>query len=516
MDYLNPAQIESLQQFVTVTSWPENDVEGAVQMLTVCQWNVELALTRYFDEGPLRPAPNAPPPRPPTPLPIVAPRLPTPTPRTFAAQPSFFTSAVTSIILFPLSVITKIAHSAYYIFAVLFPFLPRLTGVYPANLGAARSERRSVNPRDTAARFIRNFEEEVGQTDVLPFFEGGYTQALDLAKKELRFLIVLLQSDEHDDTPKFNKEVLADPDVVNFIKEYNIIIWGGNVKESEGYQVSNALSCTRYPFMAVIAYTSATNSHPSAMSIHARLQGYMSPASLIANLSTVMTRHEPALSRLRAERQEQESSRAIRAAQDSAYEASLSADREREQQQAELDRIERERVAEFERIEQAKLDAVLRKERYRQWRAAELRAKMIEFTTEPPAGTKIARISIRMKNGERLVTRFLAESQTVEDIYSFVECFDILHPAAADDGPSERSLAESTVEISSGAADTAAPSKPENYEHSYKFNLVSPMPRFVLPVDSEKLIVDEKTLWPNGNLIVEEIEEFDEEGEPSA
>ncbi|KAK9322166.1 hypothetical protein V1517DRAFT_143592 [Lipomyces orientalis] len=506
MEYLDPLQIESLQQFIVITSWPENDIEGAIQMLTVCQWNVELALTRYFDEGPLRPNPNGPPPRPPTPPPVIAPRLPTPTPRTIAPRPSFLTSAITAIILFPLSVASKLAHSAYHIFAILFPFLPRLTGLYPANLGAARSERRSINPRDTAARFIRDFEEEVGQSDVLPFFEGGYTQALDQAKRELRFLIVLLQSDEHDDTAKFNTEVLANPDVAKFLKEHDIILWGGNVRESEAYQVANALSCTLYPFLGVIAHTPASTSHPSAMSIHARLQGFMTSSALLANLNKAISRHEPTLARIRAERSEQEAARALRAAQDSAYEASLAADRDRERLREEQARIERERVAEQERIEQEKRDLEARKDAYKKWRAGQIKSQMVQLVDSPPAGVKIARISIRLTSGDRVVTRFLADTQSVEDVYAFVECYDLLHLSAD----------SSTPRLSSEQSTTAAgvvTEKPENYAHTYKFKLVSPMPRFVLPVDSEKLIRDEKTLWPNGNLIVEEIEEYDEDEE---
>ncbi|KAK9429609.1 hypothetical protein V1505DRAFT_313270 [Lipomyces doorenjongii] len=509
MEYLDPLQVETLQQFITITSWPENDIEGAIQMLTVCQWNVELALTRYFDEGPLRPNPNGPPPRPPTPPPIIAPRLPTPTPRTIAPRPSFLTSAITSIILFPLSVVSKLAHSAYYIFAMLFPFLPRLTGLYPANLGAARSQRRSINPRDTAARFIRDFEEEVGKSDVLTFFEGGYTQALDQAKRELRFLIVLLQSDEHDDTTKFNKEVLANPDVAKFMKEHDIILWGGNVRESEAYQVANALSCTRYPFLGVIAHTPASTSHPSAMSIHARLQGYMPASSLLANLNTAISRHEPILGRIRAERSEQEAARAIRAAQDSAYEASLAADRERERVREEQERIERERAEEQERIEQEKRNLEARKEAYKKWRAGQIKSQMVEFVGAPPPGVKVARISIRLTSGDRIVTRFLADKQSIEDVYAFVECYDLLYPPAESLTP--HLLAESTP---SAVASEATPlEKPENYTHTYKFNLVSPMPRFVLPVDNNKLLSDEKTLWPNGNLIVEEVEEYDDDGE---
>ncbi|KAK7203684.1 hypothetical protein BZA70DRAFT_72398 [Myxozyma melibiosi] len=520
MDSLDPAHVESLQQFVTITSWPENDIEGAIQMLSVCQWNVELAITRFYDEGPLRPNPHEPA-RTPTPPPVVAPRIASPTPRTLAPRPSsFLASIITSVVFFPLSVVSKVAHSAYYLFTMLFPFLPRLTGVYPANLGAARSERRSVNPRDTAARFIRDFEEEVGSSGEsrLSFFEGGYTQALDLAKKELRFLVVLLQSDEHDDTTKFNKEVLCAPEVVQYFQEHQILVWAGNVRESEAYQVSNALSCTKYPFLAIIAYTPATASHPSAMSIHARLQGFMSPPALIANLNTVITRHGPVLDRIRNERNEQQQAREIRAQQDSAYEASLAADRERERARAERERAEQERIAEQERVEREKLEAEQRIAQYKLWRASQLKQTMLEFTDQQPSTTeKVARISIRLPSGDRVVTRFLAESQTVEDIYAFVDCYDILHPKPSSSAASTsaRSLASSgsSTSLSSMATSTAAAtnSKPENYTHRYKFNLVSPMPRFLVPVDADKLIKDEKSLFPNGNLIVEEEVEEEEE-----
>ncbi|KAK9461839.1 uncharacterized protein V1516DRAFT_711289 [Lipomyces oligophaga] len=550
LDNLDAVNVEALQQFVTITDWPEDDIAGAVQMMEVCNWNVELALTRYFDSGPIRPNPNAPV-REQTPPPVVAPRVVAPTPRTFSPpRTSFLASVISSIVLFPLTIISRAGQSLYSFFTILFPFLPRWTGVYPANLGAAHSERRSINPRDTAARFIRDFQEDVGyagpltaalssstsestnsseageittttsttsttattipgKDEILPFFDGGYTQALDYARRELRILVVLLQSDEHDDTHKFNKDVLCSPDVVQFFKQNDIIIWGGNVRESEAYQVSNALSCTKYPFLAVIAYTPASSSHPSAMSIHARLQGYVSPPSLIASINNIITRHGPTLTRIRLERQEQQSARDIRAQQDSAYEASLAADRERERIRQEQERAELDRLAALEYAERQRQQLAAQKDLYRIWRATQLKTVLPEFssssTSEP-----IARISIRLQNGERIRTQFLSESQSVEDIYAYVDCYLFLYPTDnLTDGLSDEAIT-ALRQLDSGVA----PLKPKNYHHSYMFNLVSPMPRQLMPVDSAKLIRDESSLFPNGNLIVEDIDD-DEDDERS-
>ncbi|KAK9449541.1 uncharacterized protein V1518DRAFT_416285 [Limtongia smithiae] len=510
---LDPIRLDLLQQFMTVTTWADDDAAGAAAMLAICDWNVELALTRYFDEGPIRPAsipvspsqarrgaPGAP--RiatPPAPPPDIAPRIPEDLPPRTLGASSLIARVLASVVLFPLSLVSRVAYAGYSLASLIFPFLPRLTGLYPANLGAARATRRSVNPRDTAARFIREFEESVGgysagedvssSTGVVipPFFEGGYTSALDTAKRDLRFLLVVLQSDQHDDTLRFNRDVLCDSSVLRIFKEHNFLVWGGNVRESEAYQVANALSCTRYPFLALIAFSPASASHPASMTIHARLQGLLTPPALAAHINTVLARHEPVLSRVRAQRAEQDLAREIRAQQDSAYEASLAADREREQLRAEQEQRERERIEELERIENERLSAEARVATYRAWRAHVLREQM------PPATTtaRVARISIRLTSGERVVARF-REDQSVDDVYAYIDCYVLL-----------------TDSTDATAAPPSSP--PSGYTHTYTFNLVSPYPRAVLSPDATKLIRDERVLWPNGNLIVEDIEAYDED-----
>ena len=58
------------------------------------------------------------------------------------------------------------------------------------------------DPRTVAARFLREYEIKYGETHP-DFYQGGYSQALENARRDLRFLLVVLQSDEHDDTEQF-------------------------------------------------------------------------------------------------------------------------------------------------------------------------------------------------------------------------------------------------------------------------------------------------------------------------
>ena len=60
------------------------------------------------------------------------------------------------------------------------------------------------DPRVLAFEFIETFEQNYGQHHV-EFFKGGYSQALEKARKDLRFMLVILQSDDHDDTKEFNR-----------------------------------------------------------------------------------------------------------------------------------------------------------------------------------------------------------------------------------------------------------------------------------------------------------------------
>ena len=330
-----------------------------------------------------------------------------------------------------------------------------------------------MNPRDTASRFAREFEEEYGNHS-LHFYEGGYAQAYDVAKKDLKFLLVILFSPEHDDTATFVRETLLSQDVVNFINDpqNKILLWAGSVQDSEAYQVSTALNCTKFPFASLIVHTPQDSS--TKMSTIARISGLLPPTTFVPRLQSAMNQHSGALERVRATRAEQAATRNLREEQNSAYERSLAQDRERARRRREAEAItvqaEQEARAQVEAAEQLARN----QQQWRKWRAQSL-------LPEPgPDVQDATRVSIRMPSGERIVRKFMGNAQ-MEELYAFLECYDILQHE-------EQGQAR----------------KPVGYEHTYNFRLVSPIPRMVYEVEEGSV---GRVLGRSGNLIVEVVGE---------
>lgn len=346
--------------------------------------------------------------------------------------------------------------------------------------------RKMLLPRDSAARFRREFEEEYG-SNALPWFEGGFAQAQDLAKKELKFLLVVLMSPEHDDTASFARHVLLAPEVINYVTDpaNNIIMWGGNVLDSEAYIVSNEYNCTKFPFSVLISLTPKEGS--TRVGIIKRLVGPMSATAYLAGIRTAINKYSPDLEGLRAERVAQQTARNLRTEQDSAYERSLAKDRERARQRREAEKA----AAEAERKAQEDAERAAERERKRQmWR----RWRATTIAPEPPASDKdVVRLAVKMpeETGAGRVIRRFAGSSSVEELYAFVECYDLLNKPADESELDEK--------FTDGG--------PEGYEHVYGFRLASLMPREIFEPSKDKTL--RETIGKSGNLIVEDI--LDEE-----
>jgi FAS-associated factor 2 len=333
-------------------------------------------------------------------------------------------------------------------------------------------------PRDTAWRFKREFEEEYGSIS-LPFFEGGVAQAQDLAKKDLKFLLIVLMSPEHDDNETFVKETLLAPEVVNYISDpaNKIILWGGNILDSEAYQVSQEYNCTKFPFSALVCLTPKEGS--TRMGIIKRMVGPTPAGEYLSELRAAMDKYTSDLDEARAERAAREAARSLRTEQDSAYERSLARDRERARQKREAAAA----AAEAERKSKADAERAAHMEdlrqQWRRWRASTVAA-------EPDGSAKeVVRIALKMPEATgagRIVRKFRSQS-TMEDLYAFIECYDLVQSRQA-----------------AGFDDTLT--KPTGYDHEYRFRLVSVMPRVVYE-PSESTTIGEK-IGRSGNLIVED------------
>lgn len=395
-----------------------------------------------------------------------------------------------SIVLMPFTMGWRLASGLFRSCLYIFSFLPAPLRSRAVNSGLASgfrstNGRRMLMPRDTAARFRREFDEEYGVNE-LPFYEGGVAQAHDLAKKEVKFMLVLIMSPEHDDTESFVKETLLAPEVVQFLKDpaNNIILWGGNVLDSEAYQVASEYNCTKFPFSALVCLTPKEGS--TRMGIVKRLVGPMPAATYVSELQTAIEKYGAELAGVRAERTAQEFARTLRNDQDSAYERSLAMDRERARKKKEA--AAAAAAAEKRALEEAEAAALLeeKKKQWRVWRATTILA-------EPPASDKqVTRVALMMpqETGVGRVVRRFPQDAPVEELYAFVECY--AHVTEGEEGGSQSDA-----------------SKPDDYEHKYSFKIVSTLPKEVYE-PSETATLGE-TIGRSGNLIVEQI--VDEEGE---
>ena len=406
------------------------------------------------------------------------------------AQPTYQAPLLLSLLFTPFNILYRVVTTILSPIGTLFPFLPRLLSrFYPSSGSVPRSlntsGRRTLPPRDNAIRFIRELGEEYGeQAQSLPFVEAGFNLTLDNAKSSLKYLLVILLSPEHDDTPLWVRNTLLSTQFSNFLrdKKDEIILWGGNVQDSEAYQVADQLRCTKFPFAALVVHTPEVSS--TAMSVVARVAGPTTASELVAKLVTAITNNNESLSRVRAQRTEQQASRNLRQEQDSAYERSLAQDRERarrrKEEEAARAAAEKEALAKAEAAEKRKRDE-------QQWRI--WRAQSLPLEPQGAAASDIIRVSIRLPSGERVIRKFLADAD-LEEVYAFVECYDVLNDVSKE-GPE-------------------AIEEPEGFDHKYNFRLVSPMPRTVFEL-GDGGSVGERIGKGGGNLIVEPIDEEDDE-----
>ncbi|KAI9163614.1 UBX domain-containing protein [Paramyrothecium foliicola] len=497
---LSPTQQEALQQYTQVTN---QEVKDAVALLRRSEWNVQIAIAKFFDgEGP-DPVAEA----------MVAQDIPRTTARHENLQESLFADSIREprasarsrtdpaprivpqqpvvqrtpwligLLFAPLGWGWRAASTVFRTVLYMLSFLPAplrpraVTNRISTGLRSING-RRMLMPRDTAARFKREFDEEYGQNE-LPFFEGGIAQAHDLAKKELKFLLVILMSPEHDDTESFVKGTLLAPEVVEYIKDptNNIILWGGNVLDSEAYMVSGEYNCTKFPFSALVCLTPKEGS--TRMGIVKRLVGPMPAATYLSEIQATIEKYGVDLNGVRAERTAQEVSRSLRTEQDSAYERSLAIDRERARQKKEA--AAAAAAAEKRALEEAEASARLEEKRqqWKVWRATSI-------LPEPAAADKaVVRVALKMpeESGVGRIVRRFPQDASMDELYAFVECYDIIR----DGGPGIEADA----------------TKPDDYEHEFRFRIASTLPRVVYEPSPSATMG--QMIGRSGNLIVEDI-----------
>ncbi|GAA5992134.1 hypothetical protein JCM10908_001781 [Rhodotorula pacifica] len=338
------------------------------------------------------------------------------------------------------------------------------------------------------------------------FFLGSYDEALRFARDEMRILMVVLTSEEHDRDERFKREVLVSEVVNDLVEEERIVVWGGDVSDRDAYHVGQTLSYISLPFVAFIALQPsgppglATNPSTAPttsprMRLISRLEHLpsspLTAASLHAHVQTsVLPRAKPFLARLVAQKSQREADR--RAREDAERRVAENARRdeekvlavrrrEEERLRAERERLEREERAELERREK-ELEAE-KARRWREWKRGELLRQQQGQANAAEEGA--VTVAVRLGNGQRVMRTFAGRAST-EEVYAWTEC------------ELERE-ADARVASSSPSC-TVATQAPPDYLQRYHFRLATTFPRQVIPLPSHLASPSTAHLDQDGNV----------------
>lgn len=270
-----------------------------------------------------------------------------------------------------------------------------------------------TDPLQEVLEFIQVYEEKYGCEHPV-FYQGTFSQALNDAKRELRFLAVYVHDSESVDTDQFCRETLGNHEVIRYINT-NFLFWACSSKSDEGRRTMNAVRSGYFPFLALLVLKE------NRMTIVGRLEGFSDADLLLQRMRTIVNEFELNLVQARADRFEQSINRSIRQHQDEAFLESLRADQEKERLKEERRRAEED---EIRRLEQEEREAVERKE-------ALQREKMESLDKVPPepeaSHPDAVHVLFKLPSGIRLERRFL-KSHSLEHVFYFVFC----HPHSPD------------------------------------------------------------------------------------
>lgn len=268
-----------------------------------------------------------------------------------------------------------------------------------------------------ASNFLRSFERRYG--DYHPEFQAvSFMEALRRAGQEYKFLFVYLHAPQHVNTPVFCETTLRNEAVVDLINE-NFISWGADVRNTEGYQMSNSLNASTFPFCAVIA-----GSSNQRIAVVCQVEGYRTAGELLTILENVVEEESASLNASRQEQEARDLNCRLREEQDESYRIGLQADQERERrEQIEVDRAAREKFdADQKKIQDEKEAAQAAQISFQKEANLARHRQDLAFKLgpEPEKGADVTHVAVRLPSGERKERRFMNTTK-VKALYDYIE-----------------------------------------------------------------------------------------------
>lgn len=260
-----------------------------------------------------------------------------------------------------------------------------------------------TDPLTDVLNFIRDFTAKYPTHPV--FYQGTYAQALNDAKRELKFLLIYLHSESSSpqvqsgqeritETVNFCRNTLSNPEVIEYVNR-NMLLWACDVSSPEGYRVSHSINARSYPLLVIIGL------RDNKLTVMGRSEGDCTPDELLNRMQRVVGDNERWLNAARHERLERSMTQTLRAQQDVAYEESLKADQEKERQRQKVREEQQQVEKEILAKQQAEDRRLELKER--------VRNELVQQVPSEPADTDPNALDIvfKLPNGMRINRRFL-------------------------------------------------------------------------------------------------------------
>lgn len=157
--------------------------------------------------------------------------------------------------------------------------------VYFKDLNTSPLPNETIDPIDKVNKFVRDLEDNIqplitqNLNQLPPFFQGSYTQALYMATQRGKILFVYLTNPQNESASFIFNDIIMNREFIRLFDQ-DIIIWGGDLKNPEAYQLANSLNVTKFPFLGVLCLTRITKmtpegprKEPAKISLIAKLQG---------------------------------------------------------------------------------------------------------------------------------------------------------------------------------------------------------------------------------------------------
>ncbi|CDK27748.1 unnamed protein product [Kuraishia capsulata CBS 1993] len=530
---MDAEQQEKLKQLKEITQYPDEDNDKVLRLLRVTNWNLETAISRYFendfpslvdDLADIAPSHQD------IPSNVVdfrermdrnfglidhldlAPKLPKAIQiaNNWRFQAGIYSQQQQQVLVprrHPVFFVLLLVPRLFFFLSItlggwLHRLLWKLIGIsngpndFPAKPRYYQYalEEKEGESTGSYTSFKHYLESVLGESSDLKIFEGEFNEAFNTAKTEVKWLLVVLVNSESEESSKFIKKYLNNEAFIRFINERDVLLWCGDVSYAEAHEVGRTYRVPFLPFSCLIANASATGQTMPLMSTIARFQSFKGlddPRKLTKKLGKVMDNFEPQLVAQRYDKQEAELSRLIRQQQDEAYEQSLLKDKQRTQEKRQKEEFERQELLRLQQRDiYFKLGAI----------------KLLERTDSDWVKGEYTRLQIRNNEGLRVLQNF-AKDETLYDVYKFVSTKMYISQAMAEEGFKDEQELINKFEEELSLLDVTVV---DGYEHQFEFELISPLPKYNLKPDKSTKVAEVKAIWPNGNILVESLDADDD------